>query len=829
MRLRDFLLNVLVLASAPVVRAAVRIVPTPQYVEFTNQPLLIASGSEITIVLGPAKPEESGKRDIAAQFLKTALQQADASLKVDLESPAASTRTRFRIYLWNYRGNPNPSVELSFLDREVLTSPSHFGQSYIIRPQGETSLWVVGSTEEGLLLGAMSVLQMIQKGSTGIEISRAYVRDYPDFRYRAAANWLLRIEVNRWSLDWGRGEDAYRHLCEQKLDEALRFKINMVVFDGFGWGLKQRFDGYANMMKSLNQYARARGIHLVYGGYGARYGLSDKGFYAGEIWKNRAIYPDGTTYECMGSDKGTCRANEHLNRLKVEELRKYVETVEPGALYIHHEDVGLNEFASMWRTRDALCRKRWPNDSVTEVDGGVGALAHLDSELIEAINGVKNADGYEAARDCVIILVSPGYGPDSISSADWSNTLEFWTKYAGQLPASTNTLFCFGGSSISSIFPQKYGGSTWIATFNALMARQGSHIGSYVFFAGGAENYYSDYPLSGTPALNAMFDGATGIYNASGNFYNEPMEIVNAEYSWNRHSDGFFREPLTFDEAMRLNLNYIFAKNQPSELFGSGGIYDRALELLYGAKAAAAMKVYYDTSAWVPDNGTSDTGASSAAKYLRSSHVLPDPLTASQEQEISAKGDYLPMMWGRAYAIPRYWRDLEIDSISWKTTIEDAAYAADMARLHIDTRELHRRLAHQWEVLAGLNLKGASEVATALRAGPLAESVPGLQFLLVSFKVDQPLLEALVSYHRGKGALLASPADRSAAEIDLRNALAAAQRARDLAAQEFPHPIDPSHGEVGAIRDYSARLVQSIERELGEKENVNSGSVPLSR
>jgi len=382
-------------------------------------------------------------------------------------------------------------------------------------------------------------------------------------------------------------------------------------------------------------------------------------------------------------------------------------------------------------------------------------------------------------------------------------------------------LFCFGGSSVSSIFPQKYGESTWISTFNALMTKQGSHIGSYVFFAGGAEYFYSDYPLSGTPSLNSMFYGATGIYNTSGNFYNEPMELVNAEYSWNRHSDGFFREPLTFGDAMGLNLKYIYAKNQPSELFGSDGIYGRALELLYGPKAAAAMKIYYDTSAWVPDNGTSDTGVSSGAKYLRSSHVLPDPLTAAQEQEISAKGDYLPMMWNRAYAVPQYWRDLEIDSLSWEPAIRDEAYAADMARLHIDIRELHRRLAHQWEVLSGLNLKGASEVAAALEATPLADSVPGLQFLMTNFKVDQPLLEALASYHRAMAALLASPSDKGIAEKNLRMALSDARRARDLAAHEYPHPIDPSHGEVGTIRDYSARLVQSIERELGAQERAS--------
>ena len=35
-----------------------------------------------------------------------------------------------------------------------------------------------------------------------------------------------------------------------------------------------------------------------------------------------------------------------------------------------------------------------------------------------------------------------------------------------------------------------------------------------------------------------------------------------------------------------------------------------------------------------------------------------------------------------------------------------------------------------------------------------------------------------------------------------------------LAIQAFPHPIDPVEGEVGAIRNYSARLIQAIEQML---------------
>ena len=131
----------------------------------------------------------------------------------------------------------------------------------------------------------MSILQLIRHNSAGLEIPQMYVRDYPDFEFRAASDWLLNGEVNRWSMDRGQGVEAYRKLIKQKLDRALQYKVNMVLIDGFGWGLKQRFEGYAELMRDLNTYARARGIHLLYGGYGASYGIA---YQTGPIYEEGA-------------------------------------------------------------------------------------------------------------------------------------------------------------------------------------------------------------------------------------------------------------------------------------------------------------------------------------------------------------------------------------------------------------------------------------------------------------------------------------------------------------------------------------------------------------
>lgn len=319
MSLRSTCLNLMLICTAATSAGAAQIVPTPQYNEPVKEALLIAHGGRLVVALGPAKVGEGKKLRLASDFVRRDLEAADSSLRVEVEAGSVAKAAGAHIYLWDYSANRQPGAGLSFLDREVLTDADHYGQSYVIRTPDKESMWVVGSTEEGVLLGAMSVLQLISKTSDGVELAGAYIRDYPDFRYRAAADWLLNGESSRWALDRGQGVEGYKRLCERKMDEALRYKINMVVFDGFGWGLKERFAGYGEMMRSLNQYARARGMHLLYGGYGASYGITyqtgplyEAQSYLGQVFQNRESYPDGPTYECMGFPRAKKGVNPRI-------------------------------------------------------------------------------------------------------------------------------------------------------------------------------------------------------------------------------------------------------------------------------------------------------------------------------------------------------------------------------------------------------------------------------------------------------------------------------------------------------------------------------------
>jgi len=778
--------------------AEVQITPTPQYLEPLGQSLAVARGGAIEIVAGPTGAAISPKMRLAADFLRQALVRAAGSIEVTItqnKPPGAA------IYLWSYAADPNPPVSLNLLDRQLLSDPNHWGQSYVIRVSDPNSIWAVGSSDQGVLFAAMTVVQLVRQTSSGVEIPGVYVRDYPDFEFRAAADWLLNAEGNRWSMERGQGVESYRMLCKQKLDQALRYKVNMVLMDGFGWSLQQRFAGYADLMRDLNIYARARGIHLLFGGYGASYGITyqtgplyEEGAYLGEVFKNRESYPNGPTYQCMGFTRGkkgvdpsilgSCRSNEELNRLKAEELRKFVEAVEPGALYIHHEDFGnFRETETMWQKRCARCRKRWPNDSLEASNGGAGGLSHGYAALVRAINSVRNpATEYDAARDCQIILISPVYEPDSPQPDDWAKTMELWRNIGKQLPPAHNMQAGF-----REVFPQKYGDERWTDEFNLTMRTAGLDLGQFLFFAGGADDWASDYPFTGVPAMNALFRGARTIYNGTGDFYREPMEIVSAEYSWNFRSTGFFTDPPRNAEAISIWRNYIFNGSQPEAILGGGKLYDRACKLLYGSEAGPIMAAYYRESAELPDIAITDSDRALGAGYL-------------------------PMSWNRMYALPSQWRRLALDSKTWGPEITNERYATVLARMNISSQELHRRLARRWSIGADLNRKGAAYMQKALAAGPLVESIEDLRFLETCFRVSQPLMESLADYHMGLEAHFANPRDAEEARARFTSAYAKAKDAQKAAAQAFPHPIDPVGGDVGAIRRYTDMLMVSIER-----------------
>ena len=362
------------------------VIPDPQSMVAAGDPVPIPERPGSVAVVLPDNP--SPKLQLAAQLVRERL--AELSGKDDLVSggqpanAADGAALTVRFLLWQDRQGALPDgVNLDSDDIGVLNDPAETEQSYVIRIS-EKDAFLVGSTDQGALYAAATLIQLLESRSGRLELARVHIRDFPDIQYREAADWLQNVEGNRWGYDFGDGQANFLRRIQRKLDFCLRYKINAVTFDGFGWTLEPE---YAALMRSINRYARERGIHLFFGGYGAGYGLGTyQGFfntpaYRGKLYYNRRSYPDGEIYSCIGMAHenehfpprtlGTCRSNEALNRLKQEELAAFVRAVEPGALYIHHEDLSNYPDAQIeWEVRADSCRKRWPNDDLKAMDGG---------------------------------------------------------------------------------------------------------------------------------------------------------------------------------------------------------------------------------------------------------------------------------------------------------------------------------------------------------------------------------------------------------------------------------------------------------------------------
>jgi hypothetical protein len=110
--------------------------------------------------------------------------------------------------------------------------------------------------------------------------------------------------------------------------------------------------------------------------------------------------------------------------------------------------------------------------------------------------------------------------------------------------------------------------------------------------------------------------------------------------------------------------------------------------------------------------------------------------------------------------------------------------------------------------MSGLNRDALNLLDSAVQAGPRPESLEDLRFLKTLLTVYQPLFDSLAAFHDAWHAKLSG---RAPGRQGVDAALRLAARARQLAEREFPKPIDPVGGEIGALLRLSKQLEQSIE------------------
>ncbi len=470
-------------------------------------------------------------------------------------------------------------------------------QGYAIRSATDLPVVLYACSSAGLLHAVATLLQLVRTEGRDLLLDNVEVKDWPEHEYRGN-NWLLANELYGWSYDRGDGLKAYEQRIMRKLDLCVLYKINLVGFDGFGWN-PERFPGYGAMMRRLARAARLRGIRLEFGGYGSGYGM--QGAYDGKIFRNRKRYPNGPVYPCCGMPgikqtetsrtMGTCLSNQALLKLKQQELVEFVRRVEPGMLYIHNVDaMGIKESTEVWRLRCPACRKKWPNDEVVAEDGMAGAFASFYNALAEAVNGVRNPkSGYDAARDCLLMMVSPAYTSLEEADHDWRTECEYFTLVS-RLCRERNIVFGLREQFCNF----RDASPRYRELREAVNANGKGHRIANIYFYGG-DGYTSNYPFLATPVMNRYFQGAHIIMTGNGDGYQEPQQLLHAEYSWNPHGSAFHVEPMAATrEAWKQRYRDLCSTRASiPAISGKGGFLDVACGRLYGSKAGTKVAEIY--------------------------------------------------------------------------------------------------------------------------------------------------------------------------------------------------------------------------------------------
>lgn len=572
----------------------VPLIPTPrQFRSAGGKAKLYAAGSTCRILLcGKADPQA----EFAAGFLRARLEKmGKARWRVLPAKGKDVTGARPSDILLCADGNAalasRVGTDLACLEGLAIQ------QGYAIRSAADAPAILFARAPAGLLHAVATLLQLVRAEAGNLLLDNVEITDWPEFEYRGN-NWLLANELFGWSYDRGDGLKAYENRIVRKLDLCALYKINLVGFDGFGWN-PERFPGYGALMRRLAREARLRGIKLEFGGYGSGYGM--QGAYDGKIFQNRKRYPDGPAYTCCGMPgishtetsrtMGTCLGNRPLLKLKQQELVEFVRRVEPGMLYIHNVDaMGIRESTEVWKLRCPDCRRKWPNDAVVAEDGMAGAFASFYNALAEAINGVRNPKtGYDAARDCLLMMVSPAYTSLEEADDEWQKECGYFTLMS-RLCRERNIVF-----GLREQFCNHQDASLRYRQLREMVDRDGNgHRFANIYFYGG-DGFTSTYPFLATPVMNRYFQGAHIIMTGNGDGYQEPQQLLHAEYSWNPHGSAFHVEPMapTREAWKQRYRDLCSTRASIPAISGKGGFLDVACHRLYGPKAGPKVAEIY--------------------------------------------------------------------------------------------------------------------------------------------------------------------------------------------------------------------------------------------
>ena len=689
------------------------LIPTPKIV--TVLPGRLRLGEPASVDIQTGSPAAHGVRDWLAERLAhdhgvNGCRACRSAMRVCLCLPGGPEGDDVLPGDWR-----SPRAFASGLGRE---------QGYVLEVR-EDGASISALTPHGLQHGAATLLQVLRRNGEWLESDCCRIEDWPDLRFRAAADWLLNAEINLWGYERGGGREATLSLMKRKLDQAAAYKINVVWFDGVGWDA-ERTPWYAEFARELSEYARLRHIRLAFVGYGGGYGFAYQacsiyyGRHHGRVFENRESYPDGEVYDCVGHPGyptswhyGTCLSNAALAEQKLAELTDFVARCRPGVLYIHDVDTGgLDSAHAGWKRRCGQCRARWPDDAMASPHGAAGAYAGWFRQVSEAVNAVESGDGeYAASRDCQIVFVGPVYSTWNDSDEVWQAQCEYFAVLSESLGPVPNVEFGIREQLVSD-----EPAGLRVPMLGERLEAVGNGHGVFVVPFVGGDNYYSDQLVSTAPAMHNYWRGASMVYTATLSSVAEPMQLLSAQFAWNADAPGAYEPAGSRREALELLQRCRDGVETPTELFGPEGLLRRACDRLYGRGAGESMAELFSLGA--------GEGVFPLATGWRRAADEVTALTAGPEADPEARAAH----WRRREELTR--AALQLAGGSLRQDVSDTHARADIGwlrvRLEVGGR-MCRALAACWRRQEGGSDGARTNAGNAVEelSRHLSANVPG--------------------------------------------------------------------------------------------------------
>ena len=233
-------------------------------------------------------------------------------------------------------------------------------------------------------------------------------------------------------------------------------------------------------------------------------------------------------------------------------------------------------------------------------DGAAGGFSHDYNRICDAVFSVKNADsGYDAARDCLVVLVSPSYTGADEPDDVWDKQLAYWRAVCKLLKHKKNVCLGFREQFLRGDNHKK----RVLEMSEALGAeRRWPGLVSFLRVACFAVRDGAAF-RSRARGHEQTQRGAEVVYYMCGRIFQEPLILLNASHMWNTDSLGtvpFRKRPpqcYAFCNSPVYRARGTWVDKPTVGIYGPGGFLELACRRLYGTRAGKHMEKLYEMKA----------------------------------------------------------------------------------------------------------------------------------------------------------------------------------------------------------------------------------------